>query len=105
MTSKEIIEAKETLGLPDQATWEEIRSSYKELIRRWHPDRCTGDQDRTHCNEMTAKLNAAYAVIRVYCNEYQFSFREEDIRKYMSREEWWLDRFGSDPLWGPARKG
>jgi hypothetical protein len=54
---------------------------------------------------MTAQLNAAYAVIRAYCNEYQFSFREQDIRKYMSKEEWWFERFGSDPLWGPARKG
>jgi ADP-ribosylglycohydrolase len=105
VTYKEIIKAKETLGLPEQASWEEIKTRYKELIRQWHPDKCTSDQDVAQYNEMTAELNAAYAIIRAYCTEYQFSFREQDIRKYMSKEEWWFERFGNDPLWGPARKG
>ncbi len=93
------------LGLPEKASWEEVKTCYKGLIKTWHPDQCINAEEQARCNQMTAKINAAYAVIRTYCNNYQFSFSDQEIRKYMSTEEWWFERFGNDPLWGPARKG
>ena len=104
MTSKEIIKAKDILGLPEKASKKEIKACYTTLIKKWHPDRWTEDQKIVTYNEMTAKINAAYKIIQTYCDEYQYSFREQEIRSYMSREEWWFERFGSDPLWGPGSK-
>jgi len=48
---------------------------------------------------MTAKLNAAYRIVIAYCNQYRFSFSEDEIKKYLPTDEWWLERFGNDPLW------
>jgi hypothetical protein len=35
-----------------------------------------------------------------YCNNYKFSFSKEEIEKYISAEEFWGKKFGSDPIWG-----
>jgi DnaJ-class molecular chaperone len=95
---KEIIEAKDLLNLPERASMEEIKSNYRGLLRQWHPDKCEeGDEE---CNEMTRKIIAAYNLIVVYCNHYQYSFSEEEIKQYLSDEEWWFERFGNDPIWG-----
>jgi len=50
---RDIIEAKELLGLPEPASMEEIKSNYRKLISKWHPDACNADiNTRT---EMTKK--------------------------------------------------
>ncbi|MBW1741557.1 MAG: J domain-containing protein [Deltaproteobacteria bacterium] len=95
---QEITEARKLLGLPERATMEEIKANYRNLIREWHPDRCK--ETKQECTEMTAKIVAAYRLIIDYCNNYKFSFSKEEIRHYLSEEEWWLERFGNDPLWG-----
>jgi len=35
-----------------------------------------------------------------YCENYKFSFSKEEIEKYISPDEFWGKRFGSDPIWG-----
>ena len=35
-----------------------------------------------------------------YCQLYQFSFKEKEVNKYISPEEWWFKRFGHGPAWG-----
>jgi len=49
---------------------------------------------------MTRKIIAAYEIITVYCENYKYSFAREEVRRYLSVEEWWFDKFGNDPLWG-----
>ena len=66
---QEITEARTLLELAERATMEEIRSNYRRLMRKWHPDHCTGDPE--HCRKMAQRLSAAYAVIVAYCNHYQ----------------------------------
>jgi DnaJ-class molecular chaperone len=95
---KDIIEAKELLNLPERASLVEIKSNYRELIKQWHPDKCKKNNKK--CNEMTRKIIFAYNVIITYCNQYQYSFAEEEVKKYLSVEDWWLERFGNDSLWG-----
>ncbi|MFH0785953.1 MAG: J domain-containing protein [Pseudomonadota bacterium] len=94
---QDIIEAKELLNLPDRASMEEIKSNFKNLINKWHPDKCKEDHEK--CNEMTTKIIAAYKIVITYCNHYKYSFAEEEVRTYLSAEEWWNERFGNDPLW------
>jgi len=89
------------LELPERATMEEIKSSYRDLIRKWHPDKCKEAKDT--CAEMTSRIIAAYNIIYDYCKHYKFSFSKEEIRNYLSDEEWWYERFGYGPLWGDEK--
>ncbi len=98
MKYKDILEARELLGLPERASMDEIKSSYRRLVSLWHPDRCREDKER--CDEMTRKIIAAYEIIAAYCENYRYSFTEEEVRRYLSAEEWWFEKFGNDPLWG-----
>ena len=52
--------AYEVLNLPPSATKEEIRSAYRALARRWHPDRFMEGPERDWANEKMAEINAAY---------------------------------------------
>ena len=95
---QQINAARTLLELPEQASLEEIKSNYRGLIRKWHPDRCRDDQEK--CKEMTAQIIAAYRLISDYCKNYKFSFSKEEVDKYISAQEWWYERFGKYPLWG-----
>ena len=95
---KDIAEAKELLALPERASMAEIKTAYHELLKQWHPDK--GDGNPAECNEMTRKINAAYQVISNYCSQYKYSFAPEELERHQSEQDWWTDRFGSDPLWG-----
>ena len=99
---QEINAARKLLELPERATLAEIKSGYRALIRKWHPDRCK--DDKKTCQEMTTRIIAAYRIINDYCKNYQFSFSKEEVKRYLSAEEWWLDRFGNNPLWGSEQK-
>jgi len=94
---QEISTARKLLDLPENATMEEIKSNYRSLIQRWHPDRC--QEDKVACKEMTTRIIAAFRIINEYCKNYKFSFSKEEVGKYISAEEWWFDRFGRNPLW------
>ena len=50
----------EVLNVPATATPEEIRAAYRELARRWHPDRFMAGPERDWANEKMAAINAAY---------------------------------------------
>lgn len=97
-----ISEARKVLELPEAATMEEIKARYRRLLTKWHPDKNTEDQDT--CTEMTRKIITAYQTIMDYCLRYRYSFSEETVRRHRSPEEWWLERFGDDPIWGSGKK-
>jgi DnaJ-class molecular chaperone len=94
--------ARNVLELSERATMEEIKSNYRALIRKWHPDRCKANREK--CKEMTTKIIAAYRIIYDYCNNYKFSFSEEEVSNYLSADEWWFERFGKNNFWGEEKK-
>lgn len=98
----DIIKSKVLLNLPERASMEEIKSNYRKLMMQWHPDKCLDNIEK--CNEMTKKLTTAYEIIRLYCSQYKYSFTKEELKQYLSAEEWWIERFGQDPLWGRTKK-
>jgi DnaJ-class molecular chaperone len=100
---KEISEARNLLELPERATMEEIKISYRNLIRKWHPDR--RKEAKAKCTKMTARIIAAYGLIMDYCNHYKFSFSKEEVGYHLSEEEWWMERFGDDTHWGKKGSG
>ena len=99
---QEITAAREILELPETATIESIKSSYRRLLAKWHPDKCCENQEI--CKEMTRTIILAYQTLMDYCRHYQYSFSEEAVRRHLSPEQWWAERFGDDPLWGKDLK-
>jgi DnaJ-class molecular chaperone len=99
---QKIYEARKLLELPERATMNEIKSNYRNLIKKWHPDKCGASKEK--CAEMTGKIIRAYKIILDYCRYYKYSFSEEEVKNYLSDEEWWFERFGEDPLWGKGTR-
>ena len=95
-TYQKIAEARKVLGIPEQATLSEIKAKYIKLIKKWHPD--INRENKDQCDEMTKKIVNSYAIILGYCKQYKISFSQEEVKKYLSEEEWWSDRFGNDPI-------
>jgi DnaJ-class molecular chaperone len=95
---EEISKARQILEIPEVASMEAIKSNYRRLLAKWHPDKCLENKDV--CAEMTRKIISAYRTIADYCLHYQYSFSEDTVKRHRSPEEWWHDRFGDDPLWG-----
>lgn len=50
----------EILNVPATADRNEIRSAYRKLARRWHPDRFMAGPERDWANDKMAEINAAY---------------------------------------------
>ena len=44
---EEITEARGILELPETATLASIKSNYRRLLSRWHPDKC--EKNREEC--------------------------------------------------------
>ncbi len=93
-----ITEARKLLEVPERATMKEIKSSYRHMLRTWHPDTC--GEPKEICEQMTARIIAAYEMIIAYCDHYRFSFSKQEVRNHLSGDEWWSERFGMDPVWG-----
>ncbi len=90
-----IIKAKTLLGLGEKATIGEIKSRYKKLMKKWHPDNNKDNIDTA--NIMSIKINEAYDTIMQYCKNFEFPFDEDNLKKHsISPKEWWNDKFGQD---------
>ncbi|MBF0295237.1 MAG: J domain-containing protein [Magnetococcales bacterium] len=98
-----ITEARQTLDLGEEATLAEIEATVRTLLKRWHPDRCQEDPQR--CTEMTRRILEASKTLRDYCANYRFSFRPEEVEKYLSPAEWMESRFGGKPFWASGKEG
>lgn len=98
---QQILAAKALLGLPDHATLKEIKAAYRKLCKEHHPD-LASDTDQS---VIMQEVNAAYAVLLDYCTGYRFPLTPpSEGSAGLDPEDWWLDRFGEDPLWGRKRE-
>ena len=61
----EVRHSLQLLELPEGASLEEARRSYRELVRVWHPDRFSGDPVlRRRAEEKSKQLNVAYETLK-----------------------------------------
>lgn len=99
-TAETLSEAARVLGIKDNASMHDIRSQYREQLKKWHPD--TSQKNFRESHEMTILLNEAYNLLIDYCMNYKFSFRLEDLNKNVEKNpaELWMERYGNDPIWG-----
>jgi DnaJ-class molecular chaperone len=82
----EIDQARKLLGIGKAATLKEIRSVYRRMASRYHPDKHTTDDSSQH-EETMKKLNWAYRVLTEYCRDYKYTFSEEDVARTYPYEE------------------
>ncbi|MFT7859908.1 MAG: J domain-containing protein [Sulfurimonas sp.] len=88
------MKAKSLLGLREQSSLQEIKQKYKLLMKKWHPDKHKDDPDQA--TKMSMQINEAYQTILEYCNNYEYPFDEESIKKATyTPQEWWHDKFGN----------
>ena len=98
---KQINEARELLGLEEDATMEEIKKAYRGLAYKYHPDKCK-DAEKKKCEEVFKRISNANDILMNYCAGYKYSFKKKDVkRNTMDREfykhlnkfydGWWFD--------------
>jgi curved DNA-binding protein CbpA len=95
MTYKELIEAIDILGLPKQASLKEIKRQHRQLVKKRHPD---SNSQAEEDPETIRKINAAYELLRSYCDNYRFSF-DHDTFMIQNPEERIREQFYADPIW------
>ena len=70
--------AYEILNVAPTANQEEIRTAYRELARRWHPDRFMAGPERDWANNRMADINAAYRACLNHVRERRGASSAED---------------------------
>jgi len=73
----ELNEAREMLGLGKETTPLEIKETYRDLTKKLHPDKFSGDPE---AQKRFEKINKAYHMLSEYCQEGGFSFKEADVK-------------------------
>jgi len=87
------MKAKTLLGLRESSSIKEIKNKYKNLMKKWHPDKHTQNPDKA--TQMSMQINDAYETVLEYCSNYEYPLDEETIKKATySPSEWWHDKFG-----------
>ena len=64
---EDIVKAYRNLELTPSATTEEVRASYRKLMRTYHPDKHTGDAEKQRvATEITQRVTEAFIKIREF---------------------------------------
>ena len=74
-------QARETLGLDKEFAPFEIRDTYWDLSKKFHPDKFPGDSE---AQERFEEITKAYQMLTEYCQEDRCSFKEADVREWIS---------------------
>ncbi|OGC22842.1 hypothetical protein A2291_08680 [candidate division WOR-1 bacterium RIFOXYB2_FULL_42_35] len=94
----DIDRARKILELEEEATLREIKVAYRNLSKKWHPDKCK-KKDQNICHEKMKEINSAYEVVLRFVDGYCYSFTKQKTPDDDQRE-FWMSRFGKDPTWG-----
>ena len=95
-----IEQARELLKLDDRATLGEMKRAYHRMSKKYHPDRSAETEENS---EIMYRITEAYELLMRYTKEYRFPLTPGDDDIY-DAEDWWMDRFGQDPLWSNQKR-
>ncbi|WP_297443829.1 J domain-containing protein [Sulfurimonas sp.] len=88
------MKAKSLLGLREKTSLKEIKNKYKNLMKKWHPDKHSDNYEQA--TQMSMEINDAYQTILDYCNSFEYPLDEESVKKSTyTPAEWWNDKFGT----------
>jgi len=90
--------ARGLLGLGERAAIQEIKQAYRRWSKEHHPD--TADYSVEDERVAMHELTAAYQTLLRHCEQYPVPLCREESDQPLDGEDWWMDRFGHDPLWG-----
>lgn len=101
LDSKIIYDASIVLGLSERSSIQDIKNRYRHLVKKWHPDKGSCAPEVSH--KKTQEITRAYKIIMTYCENYHYSFRENDIVNNLPvsariREKM-KEQYGKDPIW------
>lgn len=77
----ELNEAREILGLGEEATIAVINEAYREMSKKFHPDGNPGDKE---AQKRFEKITKAYQMVSNYCQEDRCSFKKVDISEWIA---------------------
>lgn len=89
--------ARQLFNLGERATTGEIKRAYRQMCKRHHPD-IAGEESEVDASLMR-ELIRSYDLLMRYCNQYRIPLVPGESEG-IDPEDWWMDRFGRDPLWG-----
>lgn len=92
---KKIDKARKILNLPEKASISSIKKAYYELTKRYHPDKCSKNNDPAFCKEKMHEITESYKILIKYCENYPISFLNEDIKEDESEFDY-LKKFYPD---------
>ena len=95
-------QARELFNLGDQATAEEMKQAYRRMCKKYHPDRAE-EADKKRYAEIMCRLTESYELLMRYIRKYRFPLKPDKDTLY-DPEDWWMNRFGDDPLWGRKKR-
>ncbi|KAI9860948.1 MAG: hypothetical protein M1813_005627 [Trichoglossum hirsutum] len=77
-----------TLGVPDDATKDSIRSAYLKIIHRVHPDRCKDESLRSQNQDEFQRAQQAYELLSDESRRvlYDEMVKREELKKYLAEE-------------------
>ncbi len=81
MGFRELNEARELLGLAAETTPADIKATYWDLTRKFHPDKFPDDPE---AQKRFEKINKAYHVLSNYCQQGGSSLKEADVRGWIA---------------------
>lgn len=97
MTYQELQDALAVFDLPERISWRQLKARHRELVRRYHPD--SGEKAEP---EKIRLINAAYKILREYCNDYQFDFSHREFLEQCP-EERLREQFSMDSMWSGGK--
>src|SRR6056297_935191 len=98
MTYQVLKNALQIFGLGERATLRQIKRRHRQLVKQHHPDHAPSTD-----SEAMVRINAAHKILMAYCENYRFSFSEEEFFEQYP-EERMKRQFGWDPLWGGTQE-
>ena len=81
MTYRKFKQAIEVFGLGERATLAQIKTRHRQLVKTHHPDQ-GNDTDP----EAILRVNCAYETLTAYCENYRYSFAEEEFLEQVPEE-------------------
>jgi len=86
--AKEIEEARKLLEITKSATEDEAKRAYRNLVKKWHPDK--NKTKNAHRN--IQEINHAFEII--------MKEKFGKIDPWQDYHRWWWKQYGNDPIWG-----
>ena len=78
---EELDRAREMLGLSKEFAPVEIRDTYWDLTKKFHPDKFPGDPE---VQKKFEEITKAYKMLTDYCQEDRCSFKDTDVKEWLS---------------------